>query len=79
MVQFLEKVQIKYNVLNLFSCISNRNHRKTFERLLSCIFEKENRQSNINTRPSLLGDIFKNIKKQKLGHSVYIEKKFMGR
>ncbi len=76
---FLEKIQKKYNIINLISCISKRDHRKTLERLLSCIFEKENIQSNINTRQSLLGDIFKNVKKQRLGHSVYIEKQFIGR
>ena len=76
---FLTYLQNKYNILNLISCITKRKHRKTLERLLSCVFEKENIQSKINTRRSLLGDIFKSVNKQKLGHSVYIEKQFIGR
>ena len=77
---FLYKIQNKYNILNLVNTIHNREHRKTLERLLSCLFEKEMSDSGIKTRYSLLGDIHKNINKQKINeNSVYIQKIFTGR
>jgi len=77
---FLVQIQEKYNILNLVNCIKNREYRKTLERVLSCLFEKEMNDINMNTRYSLLGDIHKNINRQKIDeNSVYIKKIFTGR
>ena len=76
---FLLRVEEKYNISNLVNCISKRDHRKTLERLLSCIFDKEICDSNIKSRPSLLGDIQNNISKQKNNKNIFIKKMFCGR
>ena len=76
---FLLKIEEKYNITNLVNCISKRDHRKTLERLLSCIFDKELCDSKIKSRPSLLGDIQNNISKQKNNKNIFIKKMFCGR
>lgn len=75
---FLNYIQNKYNIINLVSCIDTRDKRKTLERVMSCLFEKENKTFYYKTRTSLLGNIFKNIDKQKTNDS-YINKFFVGR
>ena len=76
---FLLRVEEKYNIINLVNCISKRDHRKTLERLLSCVFDKEKCDSKITSRPSLLGDIQNNISKQKNNKNIFIKKMFCGR
>ena len=70
---FLEKVQNKYNIINLINFIDSREKRKTLERFLSCVFEMEYKSTKL---PHLVGNIFDTLNKQKRNKMV-IEKNFM--
>ena len=73
---FLEKIQNKYNILNLINFIDSRDKRKTLERFFSCLFEMEHNSKNL---PHLVGNIFDTLTKQRKKKNVVIEKKFYGR
>ena len=54
--EFLNQINIKYNLHNLIKVVNNRQDRCGLERSLSILFHKE--FSLLKTRPSLLGNIF---------------------
>ena len=53
---YLNYINEKHNLKNLINHIKNRDDRKSFERVLACILDYNNKDSSI--KPSLLGDIF---------------------
>jgi hypothetical protein len=63
-INFLEKIENKYNITNLISEINCRSDRCCLERILGCIFFTES--NNIINQKSLFGDI---MKYQKWGYS----------
>jgi hypothetical protein len=53
---FLTYINDKYDISKLLDCVLNRNNRRSFERVLACLLQKE------ATKETLFGDIHKYCK-----------------
>jgi hypothetical protein len=56
-LNFLERIELKYDITNLLNHVKCRTDRCCLERIFGCIFSLES--PNLIKNPSLLGDIMK--------------------
>jgi hypothetical protein len=68
-LDFLKKIQNKYNIFSLVNAIHNRTDRCSFERIIGLLFCEEYPQ--LKKLNSLFGDIFKNNKAFQYNYEQY--------